>query len=93
MLQKFVFLSADVIFEKDEPYVGSRCIKSVHNIDGICIPTVECPQVLQEFKNNKTQPDICFFIRSEPIICCPIQHRIVKSGAIRKSVESKYIAS
>lgn len=53
------------------------------------MPTVECPQAIQELKNHKTRPDICFFIRSEPIVCCPTQNRIVKSGTIRKSVKSK----
>lgn len=69
--------------------MGSRCKIPVHNIDGICVPTVECPQAVQELKNHKTRPDICFFIRSEPIICCPPQNRIVKSGTTRISVESK----
>lgn len=86
--QKLYFSSADVIFEDDEPYVGSRC-KIPVQIDGICLPTVECPEAIQELKKHKTQPNICFFIRSEPIVCCPTQHRVVKSGTIRKSVESK----
>ncbi|GAB0087381.1 serine protease snake-like isoform X1 [Sergentomyia squamirostris] len=49
-------------------FEGDSCQLKSDGSQGICTPLKECPQA---FNDRAANPQLCIFIRNEPIVCCP----------------------
>uniref|UniRef100_A0A1B0CS99 Putative serine protease snake-like zootermopsis nevadensis n=1 Tax=Lutzomyia longipalpis TaxID=7200 RepID=A0A1B0CS99_LUTLO len=51
-------------------FEGDSCRLQSDGSQGVCTSIKNCPQVLNDRTNT---PQLCIFIRNDPIVCCPVQ--------------------
>uniref|UniRef100_A0A1L8DQW0 Putative trypsin-like serine protease n=1 Tax=Nyssomyia neivai TaxID=330878 RepID=A0A1L8DQW0_9DIPT len=65
-----VFLLIVVASPSKGQFEGDSCRLQTDGTQGVCTSIKNCPQVL----NDRTAtPQLCIFIRNDPIVCCPSQ--------------------
>lgn len=62
----------DIDFKEDDdvPGDGDRCFHIIRRAIGVCTGPENCPEVIRDFQKG-IQPQICSYLGSHPIICCP----------------------
>lgn len=57
--------------ENDAPSDGDRCYHIIRRTHGLCTRPEKCPEVIRDFQKG-IQPQICSYVGTRPIICCPL---------------------
>lgn len=59
--------------------IGDSCFHRYRNVNGACTSAEHCVEVIKDFQRG-IQPQICSYIDTRPIVCCPFRDATLQSS-------------